>query len=99
MNPSGILDRVPAEVRAQWARQGIYPNKSLYELFCEQVEQHPDNPAVISLDHTISYAALLDKVHRLAASFQELGIVAGDVISYQLHNSWRSCAMSALRPP
>lgn len=93
MNHSGILDRVPAEVRAQWARQGIYPNKSLYELFCEQVRQHPDSPAVISLDHTISYAALLDKVHCLAASFHELGIVAGDVISYQLHNSWRSCAI------
>jgi len=93
MNHSGILDRVPAEIRAQWARQGIYPNKSLYELFSGQVRQHPESPAVISLDHTISYTALLDKVHRLAASFQELGIVAGDVISYQLHNGWRSCAI------
>lgn len=93
MNPSGIVDMVPVEVREKWVRSGIYPNKSLYALFCEQVSRHPDTPAVISLDHAITYAELLDKVHRLAASFKDLGIVAGDVIAYQLSNSWHSCAI------
>ena len=93
MNHSGIIDMVPAEIRREWTRNGIYPNKSVYELFCEQVSQHPDNPAVISLDQTISYAELSDKVRRLAASLEALGIVPGDVIAYQLSNSWRSCAI------
>ncbi|MGH8761727.1 MAG: class I adenylate-forming enzyme family protein [Nitrosospira sp.] len=93
MNHSGIIDMVPAEIRREWTQNGTYPNKSVYELFCEHVWQHPESPAVISLDQTITYLELLDKVRRLAASFQTLGIVAGDVIAYELPNSWRSCAI------
>lgn len=93
MNDSGIIDLVPGEVRSQWAQNGTYPNKSLYELFCEHVWQHPDAPAVISLDHTITYIELLNKVHRLAASLKVLGIVSGDVVAYQLPNSWQCCAI------
>lgn len=93
MNHSGIVDMVPAEVRRQWTLNGIYPNKSVYELFYEHACKHPDNPAVVSLGETITYAALLDKVRRLAASFRELGIVSGDVIAYQLQNGWHHCAI------
>src|SRR5678815_1074457 len=93
MNHSGIMDLVPAEVRSRWARNGTYPNKSLYELFREHVRQHPDTPAVMSLDHTITYEGLSNKVLRLAASFKALGIVPGDVVAYQLHNTWHSCAI------
>lgn len=93
MNHSGIIDIVPAKVRRQWVQRGIYPDKSLYELFCEHARHHPDMPAVATLDETITYTELLNKVHRLAASFKELGIVSGDVIAYQLPNSWHSCAI------
>lgn len=93
MNHSGIIDMVPADVRREWIRNGIYPNKSVYELFCEQVCRHPDNPAVISLDQTINYADLSDKTRRLASSLEALGIVPGDVVAYQLPNGWRSCAI------
>ena len=40
MNHAGIIDLVPAEVRAQWIRNGIYPNKSLFALFCEQARKN-----------------------------------------------------------
>ncbi|PTR17570.1 acyl-CoA synthetase [Nitrosospira sp. Nsp2] len=93
MNHSGIVDMVPAEVRREWTLNGIYPNKSVYELFCEHVCQNPDSPAVVSFDETITYAALLDRVRRLAASFKAVGIVSGDVIAYQLPNGWQSCAI------
>ncbi|SOD41136.1 class I adenylate-forming enzyme family protein [Nitrosovibrio sp. Nv4] len=93
MNHSGIIDIVPAEIRKQWSQKGLYPDKSLYELFCEHVRQHPDSPAVASLDQTITYRGLLDKVHRLAASLRKLGIVPGDVVAYQLPNGWHSCAI------
>ncbi|KIO49887.1 class I adenylate-forming enzyme family protein [Nitrosospira sp. NpAV] len=93
MNHSGVIDRVPAEIRQQWAQNGIYPGKSVYELFCEHVRRHPDSPAVISLDQTITYIELLDKIHRLAGSLKALGVVSGDVVAYQLPNSWHSCAI------
>jgi len=93
MNHAGIIDIIPSEVRSQWVDDGTYPNQSVYELFCRQVQQHPDNPAVLSLDQTVIYAELLDKVQRLATSFKDLGIVAGDVIAYQLPNHWHSCAI------
>ena len=93
MNPSGIIDLVPVEVRRQWAQKGIYPNKSVYTLFQEHAQHHPNHPAVMSLNQTITYAELLDKTQRLANSFKDLGIVPGDVIAYQLPNTWRSCAI------
>jgi acyl-CoA synthetase len=93
MNPSGIIDLVPADVRRQWMQNGIYPNKSVYTLFQDHAQDHPDNPAVMSLDQIFTYAQLLDKTQRLANSFKDLGIVPGDVIAYQLSNSWRSCAI------
>jgi acyl-CoA synthetase len=93
MNHSGIVDLVPEKVRSQWARDGIYPNKSIYELFVEHAWRHPDSPAVISLDQTVTYIQLLGKIHRLASSFRARGVVAGDVIAYQLSNSWRCCAI------
>ncbi len=93
MNHAGIIDLVPPEIRNQWIQNGIYPNKSVYTLFHEHVQKTPDKPAVIALDETMTYADLFDKVQRLAASFSALGVVAGDVVAYQLHNSWKSCAI------
>ncbi len=93
MNHSGILDLVPVEIRNQWIQNGAYPNKSLYALFCEHAQQNPGKAAVISLDKTITYAALQHKVSCLAASLRALGVVAGDVIAYQLSNSWYHCAI------
>lgn len=93
MNNAGIIDLVPAELRRQWIADGTYPNQSVYELFCKHVQRHPDEPAVLSPDETVTYGELLDAVLRLAASFNGLGIVAGDVVAYQLPNSWRSCAI------
>lgn len=93
MNHSGILDLVPVEIRTQWIQNGAYPNKSLYALFCEHVQLNPGKAAVISLDQTITYAELQHKVSCLAASLRALGVVAGDVIAYQLSNSWYHCAI------
>ncbi|HEY8033983.1 MAG TPA: class I adenylate-forming enzyme family protein [Methylobacter sp.] len=93
MNHAGIIDIIPSEIRSQWIENGTYPNQSVYRLFCRHVEQHPDSPAILSLDQTVTYAELLDKVHRFAASLKELGIVSGDVVAYQLTNSWQSCAI------
>ncbi len=93
MNHAGIIDLVPAEVRAQWIHNGTYPNQSLFALFCEQARKNPDKPAVVSPDHAITYGELQHKIVCLAASLRDLGVVAGDVIAYQLTNSWYHCAI------
>ncbi|WP_292994063.1 class I adenylate-forming enzyme family protein [Nitrosomonas sp.] len=93
MNHSGILDLVPVEIRNQWIQNGAYPNKSLYALFCEHVQQNPGKSAVISLDQAVTYGELQHKVSCLAARLRALGVVAGDVIAYQLSNSWYHCAI------
>lgn len=93
MNHAGIIDLVPAEVRQQWTNDGIYPDKSLFDLFCEHARKNPEKPAVVTLDHTLTYRQLLHKVTRLANSLRHLGVVAGDVIAYQLANSAHHCAI------
>jgi acyl-CoA synthetase len=93
MNHAGLIDLVPTEVRQQWIEDGTYPHQTVYQLFCDQVARQPDSPAVVSLEESVSYAQLLDKVNRLTNRLQQLGIVAGDVIAYQLSNSWQCCAI------
>lgn len=93
MNSAGIIDLVPAELRRQWSENGIYPNQTVYQLFCRHAQHRPEKLAVLSPGEDISYGALLDQALRLAASFSARGIVAGDVVAYQLPNSWHSCAI------
>jgi acyl-CoA synthetase len=93
MNHAGLIDLVPREMRDHWVNNGLYPNRSVYDLFCDRVQAHPQQAAVATLARTVSYAELLEQVQRLAARFHALGIVAGDVIAYALPNSWQCCAI------
>lgn len=93
MNTAGIIDLVPLHIRRRWAEDGSYPNQDVFSLFRARVAQAPDKAAVLSPEGNISYAALLDAALRLANSLRQAGIVAGDVVAYQLSNSWRCCAI------
>lgn len=93
MNNTGIIDLVPMDVRREWVRNGTYPNKSVFQLFRQHAERHPDKLAVLSPEESISYGELLDRSLRLAAGLRAQGIVPGDVVAYQLTNSWRCCAI------
>lgn len=93
MNNTGIIDLVPMDVRREWVRNGTYPNKSVFQLFRQHAERHPEKLAVLSPEESISYGELLDRSLRLAAGLRTQGIVPGDVVAYQLTNSWRCCAI------
>jgi acyl-CoA synthetase len=93
MNDSGMIDLVPAAVREQWVQEGLYPNQTVFELFRRHAQVTPEKLAVLSLDESITYAALLHHSLCLAASLRARGIVAGDVVAYQLTNSWQCCAI------
>lgn len=94
MNDAGIIDLVPAQLRHAWAQRGWYPNRSVYQMFRQHAERHPGKAAVLAPDGSaIHYGELLDKVLRLAAALKARGIVAGDVVAYQLPNTWHCCAI------
>lgn len=93
MNNAGIIDLVPAEVRKRWARDGTYPNQPVFTLFATQAKAHPDKEAVLSPQGNVTYGELLNAALRLAHSLRDSGIVAGDVVAYQLTNHWLCCAI------
>ncbi|MEN9868704.1 MAG: hypothetical protein RL748_4294 [Pseudomonadota bacterium] len=93
MNPSGLIDLVPQALRDAWCQSGLYPDRTVYQMFCQHAQQQPEQLAVLSATHSMSYAALQQAALRLAASLRALGIVAGDVVACQLPNSWHSCAI------
>jgi len=93
MNDAGIIDLVPTALRRDWARRGFYPDRSVFALFRERALATPDKPAVLTPESSIRYGDLLGAARRLAAGWRALGIVAGDVIAYQLPNGWHACAI------
>lgn len=93
MNSAGIVDLIPPSLRQQWKTDGLYPGRSVYRLFAEQAQHQPDALAVLIPGQRVTYAQLHDAILRLAGSFRAMGIVAGDVVAYQLSNSWHSSAI------
>lgn len=93
MNESGIIDLVPASVRQAWRETGWYVDQPLFELFERQALEAPDKPAVLTLNGQVSYGQLHAHSLRLAKGLRERGVVAGDVVAYQLGNGWQCCAI------
>jgi len=66
-----------------------YRNRTMADMAVARAEAEPDAIAIYleSGDH-ITFASILDEATRLASALQGLGLVAGDVVSFQLPN-WR----------
>lgn len=93
MNNSGVIDLVPASMRQQWTSAGYYPDQTVYDLFCIKAQEFPNKLAVLESDGSTTYGQLAEASARIANGFLKLGITSGDVVVYQLTNSWRSCAI------
>ncbi|WP_020405775.1 class I adenylate-forming enzyme family protein [Hahella ganghwensis] len=93
MNNTGVIDLVPVAMREQWASEGYYPDRTVYELFCDKARENPEKPAVLEMNGTTTYGQLAEAAARFANSLLQQGITNGDVVVYQLTNSWRSCAI------
>jgi long-chain acyl-CoA synthetase len=59
---------------------------NLYHLLEQTAVQHPENPALIFLNHTLTYGAFKDAADRLASGLRSLGLDAGDRIALMLPN-------------
>lgn len=75
-HPSWYLGEMPA-----------IPGVSIYGLFKETVNRHPDDTAIIFLDKKITYRDLDTAIGKYAALLKDLGIKKGDVVAAMLPNS------------
>lgn len=65
-----------------------YPrDKTIVQLFEEQVEKTPDNIAVVFADKKLTYKELNEKANALANKLCSIGIKSGDVIGVSLNRS------------
>ena len=62
-----------------------YPKeKTVHQLFEEQVEKTPDKTAIIACDRTLTYSELNEQANKIAHSLIEKGISVGDIVAFKL---------------
>ncbi|OUR81932.1 hypothetical protein A9Q82_08995 [Cycloclasticus sp. 46_120_T64] len=90
-----IFDPVIPEQRNKSMHElGHWADKTILEYFDKAVAEHPDKTAVVGYvvdsnqRHAKTYREISDLSDRLAAGLLKKGITKGDVVSYQLPNSW-----------
>ncbi|MET0237829.1 MAG: class I adenylate-forming enzyme family protein [Kibdelosporangium sp.] len=91
MTATTPADLVPAGLREQWAAEGHYAGRDIYDLFSEHVQAAPDRVAIIDDAGEITYSALDTQIRRLAVRLNRLGVTAGDTVATQLSNGRDTC--------
>lgn len=86
----GVIDnvdfpRLSEEYRENYYEHGAWRDETLIDEFESAVEEYPDS-TLVGPRRTLTYDELADEVQHVSAGLQELGIEAGDVVSYQLPN-------------
>ncbi|WP_067934604.1 AMP-binding protein [Alicyclobacillus kakegawensis] len=76
----------PPAQRDVYRREGHWPDKTVSDFLAEAAQRLPDKVAILDPLHRYTYRELADKVRRAAFGLLEMGIRAGDVVSFQLPN-------------
>lgn len=77
--------RLSEEYRERYYEQGAWRDETLVDIFEDAVEEHPDS-TIVGPRRIVTYRELADEVERVSSGLQNLGVEAGDVVSYQLPN-------------
>ena len=78
-----------------WAkREGLWPNRTVAQFAHERMIAEPDRTIIIDGDLHLSSAQLYTQAASLAGYLREIGIVQGDVISFQLPNWWEATVVN-----
>ena len=93
MSVLAYRDLVPADLRAAWTTDGLYPGRDVFSLFAAHAAANPSRAAVIDDDRIVDYATLHMASLRVAATLAEAGLRRGEVVAIQLSNGWRACAV------
>ncbi len=78
---------------AQYRRDGAWGNASLGERFAETCARQAPAIALVDGEHRLTFAAWERLSARVAAGLHDLGVVAGDVVAYQLPNWWEAAVV------
>ncbi|GAA4642278.1 AMP-binding protein [Gordonia humi] len=74
------------ELIEQYTRGGYWQGRIITDWLDDAADSTPDKIAFIDVHREITYGALRDEVDRCALGLLELGVEAGDVVSFQLPN-------------
>ena len=83
---SGWQTRLSDALIAENTNSGIWRNKTLADLLDAQLARDPEQILIIQGDGQLSARDIDAQARALAAALQQRGLVAGDVISFQLPN-------------
>lgn len=89
---SGWQTRLSDELIAENTNSGIWRNKTLADLLDAQVARDPGQILIVDGDTQMSAGDIHAQACALAGALQGRGLVAGDVISFQLPN-WREAVV------
>jgi acyl-CoA synthetase (AMP-forming)/AMP-acid ligase II len=87
----GRYPRFSAAYRQRWVDQGNWGDRTLHDLFDENVAAAPDDVAIITLDRRYSFAEFKQASDALAAGLIGAGVAPGDLVSVQLPNWPEMC--------
>ncbi len=74
------------EAAARYRRDGDWRDATLLDVLSQDLQRAPDRPLVIDKDTVLTVAGLEAAARRLAAWLAEVGVGAGDIVSFQLPN-------------
>lgn len=80
------LHAAVAAALRDYAREGWWRGRTLFDYFSEAVRRTPEKIAVVAGTDRINYRDLDDQVNRVAANLARLGVGKGDILSLQLPN-------------
>jgi acyl-CoA synthetase (AMP-forming)/AMP-acid ligase II len=83
---------IPAPHQAAFAANGAWGLKTLADLARERAAATPDFVCFVDGEGEYTFATVLAEAEALAAALQARGLVAGDVIAFQVPN-WREAAV------
>ncbi|MEE2059063.1 (2,3-dihydroxybenzoyl)adenylate synthase [Rhodococcus artemisiae] len=76
----------PEEFAVRYRNQGYWIDQTHSEFLFQSIERNPEKVAIVAGDIQLTYAELGDRILRLAAGFQHLGIGRGDRVVLHLPN-------------
>lgn len=89
---SGWQVRLDEALIEHYSASGDWPNKTLADFAFELAARDPGRVTHVFGAERCTVGALLDEAGKLAAALQARGLVAGDVVSFQLPN-WREAVV------
>jgi non-ribosomal peptide synthetase component E (peptide arylation enzyme) len=75
----------------RYTRSGHWGTETFSSILARRAESHPDRVAIVDRAERVTYGELRERVDRVAAGLQALGIGRGDVVTIQLPN-WAAFA-------